>query len=163
MTAISSYFIVTSVLCLLMLFLGYGVRYGHMLFLVPGLDAKMVPRKIATSKYFGNRFLIVGILGVPFSTIHLLVDGTVEMALTGFYCIIVLGFIVFIGATVARLNEYNKKVMTRYRQVKREKEKEKVKPRPVGRGTGNAPAEAPEADGIVPAPQAGGSVSAPQA
>jgi len=152
MTAISSYFIVTSVLCLLMLFLGYGVRYGHMLFLVPGLDAKMVPRKIATSKYFGNRFLIVGILGGPFSTIHLLVDGTVEMALTAFYFLIVLGFIVFIGATVARLNEYNKKVMKRYRKVKREKEK--VKPRPVGRGADNGPSEAEEAQTPDPAPQA---------
>lgn len=143
MPEISSFFLVTSILCLLMLFLGYGIRYGHMLFFVPGLDVKMVPRKIATAKYFGNRFLIVGILGVPFSTIHLLVDGTVELALMGLYFLIVLGFIVFIGATVARLNEYNKKVMTRYRKMKREKEKEKVKPRPVGRGSGNAPADAP--------------------
>lgn len=143
MPEISSFFLVTAILCLLMLFLGYGIRYGHMLFFVPGLDVKLVPRKIATAKYFGNRFLIVGILGVPFSTIHLLVDGTVEMALMGFYFLIVLGFIVFIGATVARLNEYNKKVMTRYRKLKREKDKEKVKPRPVGRGQGNA-SQAPE-------------------
>lgn len=120
--------------------MGYGIRYGHMLFLIPGLAVKNVPRKIATSKYFGNRFLIVGALGIPFSVLHLLVpDVNIELAIMGFYFVIVVGFFVFIGATVSRLNEYNSKVMLNYRKQKREKEREKVKPRPVGRNRSEAP------------------------
>jgi hypothetical protein len=116
--------------------MGYGIRYSHILFLVPGLQVKNVPRKIATSKYFGNRFLIIGALGIPFSVLHLLVpDTNIGLAIMGFYFIIVVGFFIFIGATVSRLNEYNSKIMLNYRKQKREKEKAKVKPRPVGRNS----------------------------
>jgi hypothetical protein len=134
---LTSYFFITTALAVFVISLGYGVRYGHMLFLVPGLNAKMVPRKIATSKYFGNRFLIVGSLGIPFSVLHILVqEATLEMAIMGLYAFIVVAFLLYIAATVNRLNEYNVQVMTRYRKVKREKERAKVKPRPVKRQAG---------------------------
>lgn len=152
MMEINTFFIVTASLCILTTAAGYGIRYGHVLFLVPGLNVKLVPRKIATAKYFGNRFLIVGALGVPFSILHLLVQGELDIAIMGLYLVITTGFLLYVITTVNRLNDYNAKIMTKYRKAKREQERAKVKPRPVKRQTSGVRYEAPNLDHISSAP-----------